>query len=304
MLPELSAWDLETVRGLLRLGRFEGEQFDLKEMLPDRRADDAKLRLRKTVAAFANSILGGFVVFGIEDDKRKCVDDRLVGCEPALDFPEHFGAHPASCRPSVVWTIRSPAIVLPTGKLIHVVFIPPSVSRPHAVETRDGGLVFPKRTHKGNETMSYEEVRQTFQMAEWRRSRLGALASELDHLQSLAQRVYSEILSLRVDVQRGVRPFGLVHAAWATRYPTLLLDAILGDVHSLLAADAVLWQQLRAVRTAATHHNAVAEAITAIVHVGALPPQFVLDHYQSIEPDTEIIVSNANVAAATIRAAM
>lgn len=61
---------------------------------------------------------------------------------------------------------KNPPIVLTTGRLVHVVYIPPSFLAPHAVET-DGGFVFPKRTNKGTELMSIEEIRGAFRYTEF-----------------------------------------------------------------------------------------------------------------------------------------
>ena len=85
MIPgALSEWTVDNVRSLLMQGVFESDRFDFKERLPDPKDADGKLRLRKTCAAFANSA-GGFLVFGVKDDRGLHADERLVGVEAVLD---------------------------------------------------------------------------------------------------------------------------------------------------------------------------------------------------------------------------
>ena len=68
MLPEsLDGWTLDLVRRLVEHRVFESDCLDLKEMLPASKDDEGKRRLRRTVAAFANSV-GGFLVFGVKDE--------------------------------------------------------------------------------------------------------------------------------------------------------------------------------------------------------------------------------------------
>src|SRR6266545_2953371 len=118
MVPQrLEDWTLDKVRELLANKYMEQETCDYKERLPDRRDETGKKRLRKDCCAFANSS-GGFLVFGVHDDTTLSVDDRLVGFDPHLVFPVHFGNFPSECNPSVRWEIKNPAIALPGGNVL------------------------------------------------------------------------------------------------------------------------------------------------------------------------------------------
>ena len=56
MIPEtLAGWNLEVVRALVEQGVFETDRFDFKETLPHSKDEKGKSRLRRDVAAFANS---------------------------------------------------------------------------------------------------------------------------------------------------------------------------------------------------------------------------------------------------------
>lgn len=75
---------------------FESESLDYKEALPHPNDATGKDRLRHACCAFANSD-GGFLVFGIANDKTKSPEDRLIGLDKNFDFPEQFGNYPRSC---------------------------------------------------------------------------------------------------------------------------------------------------------------------------------------------------------------
>jgi hypothetical protein len=56
MVPEtLDAWTHDAIRNVVKQGVFESRLFDFKETVPSGADDGGKLRLRKTLAAFANT---------------------------------------------------------------------------------------------------------------------------------------------------------------------------------------------------------------------------------------------------------
>lgn len=188
MIPEtLEGWDLRAILSLLAQGVFESDRFDFKESLPDPRNEPEKLGLRKTCAALANSA-GGFLVFGVKDQKDLPHEQRVAGFEATFDLPERFGNFPAQCEPSVSWIFKNPPVVLPNGRCVHVVQVPKGRSGPHAVP--DGGrLLFFKRTSKGNEHMSYHELRSMFVDGARRHSDLALLSTEIQRIGELAREI-------------------------------------------------------------------------------------------------------------------
>src|SRR5258708_563509 len=155
-------------------------------MLP--RDEIGKGRRRRDVAAFANSS-GGFVVFGVKDDKGLPAIDRIVGLPATQDFPEHFGNFPSSCEPSVEWTFKNnPPLALNPERVIHVVHIPASSRRPHGV-FEDHRWSFCKRTNKGTEAMSHGELRSTFATTREKSAKLQMLVSEIQHIRDRAWEV-------------------------------------------------------------------------------------------------------------------
>jgi len=185
LLPDrLQNWTIKHVEQLVERGVYESDQFDLKEMLPHPSDNAGKMRLRKTCAAFANSV-GGYLIFGIADAPRKPQGGRIVGVAAAMDFPAQFGSFLGSCELSVEWYLKSPALPIGADSFVHVVHVPRSWKAPHAVADGDG-WVFPKRNSKGTEIMSYSEIRGMFLGYYEKRMKLQLLRAEivaLTHLQ-------------------------------------------------------------------------------------------------------------------------
>jgi len=236
MLPQvLSDWSIDVVIELLATGSFETELFDFKEMLPHSRDESAKTRLRKTCCAFANSN-GGFIVFGILDDKSKTPTERLKGLEPNLDFPEHFGNYPRSCSPSVYWMFRNSPLPLANGKVLHVVHIPRSWKAPHAVGDPDGGWHFVKRTNKGNEGMNIEEIRSGFLGYYEKRLKLQLLRSELATLKENAQ---AACISDEDAIEQS---YSLV------TFDTHVIESVISDTYTIIANETELLRALSGIR--------------------------------------------------------
>jgi predicted HTH transcriptional regulator len=162
MIPRtLTDWSVNAVVDLLRKGLFETDNFDYKELLPHKNDKTGKDRLQRTCCAFANSD-GGFIVYGISDDRTQNPEDRLVGLPKDQDFPQLFGNYPRNCVPFIEWNFLNPPLPLKSGNVLHVVQIPKSWKAPHATGDRDSGWRFTKRTNQGDEGMTIEEVRSAY----------------------------------------------------------------------------------------------------------------------------------------------
>ena len=185
MIPDtLDRWTNVAVHALLARHGLESDRVEFKLQLP--RDPKGKLRLRRTCAALANSG-GGFLLFGIDDDRMKDVFARMVGLEPELDFAQHFSPFPGECTPSVDWDFLNPPIQTPTGTVIHVVQIHAGWRPPYGVRIRDGAYEFDKRTSGGNERMSYEEIAMKFQHEQDRVRKVELLLSEVRLMASQAK---------------------------------------------------------------------------------------------------------------------
>lgn len=241
MVPDdLAAWTLDAIHQLVAAAVFESRRFDFKEMLPSASDEGGKTRLRKTLAAFANAE-GGFLVIGVKDDRELAAAARVVGVDPKVDVPELFGAQASRCTPAVQWTLRNPPNRLPTGQLVHVVEVYEAKTKPHGLF--DGERwIFPKRTERGNEAMSYEEIRGAF------RDQHRVLAS-LKVLQTEAKRIQELAWNLNIELYNGTRrPYFIYQrfrpaafeAAWVQVLGSMnvsenlskTVDEMLGAVHA------------------------------------------------------------------------
>lgn len=244
MIPRnLSAWTIPAVREVAASGISENDLFDLKANL------QPAVHQRKVVAAFANT-RGGYLVFGVNNGRN------VVGVEN-VELPRDFGSKlRKGIEPSVEYRVGTPLTVAP-DRMVFVVEIPRSPRGPHAVFFNNS-WVFLKRTAGGtNDAMTYEEIRLAFQDTETKRSKLALVASELDLIEAMASRIVS-------NVPKDIPPKDLYHWSWVTRYPTGLLDAILGDAYSLLAHDTETWETLGYIRDMVRVSNTLSEALSGL----------------------------------------
>ena len=296
MIPDsLDSWEIEVIEDIVSQGVFESDQFDFKEKLPNPSDSEAKLRLRKTIAAFANSG-GGYLVFGVTDNTNTSGTNRLVGIDSSYDFPEHFGNYPSSCEPSIEWRFKNPPVKLSNGNLIHIIQIITTWRRPHIVENKNGNFIFPKRTNKGNEEMSYAEIRSAFHELEFKRSKLSLLISELDFMRTSAKRLLDNVPNPPPNIS------GTLHWAWATRYNTTLLDQTLGDTFSFFSDDIDLWNTLCLIRDSAKHSNVACEAFSGIVYWSMTNRANINnDHYSSVRESAKHVVNNVDKAISLLK---
>src|SRR5713226_699568 len=244
MIPRtLDEWNIEIIKHLLIQHYIEPETFDYKETLPHSKDEDAKLRLLKACCAFANSS-GGFLVFGVQDaisaKPGAPVQSRLVGFPPVYEFSEHFGTYPRKCSPSVAWEPKNPPVQLENGNVIHIVHILRSWNAPHCFETQGKGSdklrCFSKRTNKGDEDMSYEEIRMAFLQYYEKRLKLQLLQAELRNIKSHAENDLM-IPGWATKVRFGKGEFGLT-----------VIETVLADTYTLLAERQEMLEALTEIR--------------------------------------------------------
>ena len=250
----LEDWTIAEIENLLEKGMLESDTFDFKEMLPHSRDDNAKIRLRKTCCAFANSE-GGFIVFGVCDDTSKSPQDRIVGIDPSLDFPQQFGNFARTCTPSGEWDFLNPPMDLSSGNKIHVVEVRKSWRAPRAVGDRDTGWQFVRRSNQGNEGMSMEEVRAMFLGFYEKRLKLQLLRAEIATLRDTA------VSSCVTDEAEIGQNYSL------ESFDTRLIDSIISDTYSITAADAELIEALSRIRQVVRVANNKIQIFFGIVQV-------------------------------------
>ncbi|MSQ09678.1 MAG: ATP-binding protein [Dehalococcoidia bacterium] len=285
-MPDLL--DYKDLIDLLAKGTWENEAFDFKEKLPP--DEKGKDQLRRTCAAFVNSS-GGRLIIGVKDDRELAPKDRAVGLPSNLDFPVQFGSFPALVEPSVDWSFQNPPLVLPSGSVIHVVSIPPSWKAPHWVKL-NSGFVFPKRTNKRNDTMSYLEVQNAF---------LGLYEKRLK-----LQLLRAELLQLKADAQSLIVPGEKLSEAYGIQTLSLsVLETILGDTYSVTHNSPGFLEAVIRVRQGA---RLVSSKLGLFLSQVTLPmtgiPTLVKEHNEYISERCQRLLAEVEVAVSALDALM
>jgi hypothetical protein len=283
-LPELDDWDLNTVRLAASHSYFETEYLELKESISTNSDPNKRDRLAKTCAAFANSN-GGYLVFGVKNVKGITADESICGVDLNYDFPEHFGVYPSKCSPSVTWIFKRPAIVLDKNKLVHVVFVPKSWNSPHAFQFSDGQLAFPKRTNKGNENMSVEEIKMMYLNQYEKRIRLQLLKSELSELKIVAAQIGN------ADVANDGSFFS------TATFELSVINSVLAETYVLISQNQKLLSSLNQVRFHVRVMNSVMQMFfQRLTESGMDPRPIAAKHNEVVKPKCVYIIEQCELA--------
>lgn len=246
MIPnKLEDWSLSIIKEIINKGVFENIYFDFKEKLPPSNDIKAKERLRKTICAFANSN-GGFLIFGVKDDKGLSLSDRLVGIASNFDFPESFGSLPQLISPFIDWNFKNPAIELNkngTIYYIHVVRILKNWNSPVSFQDKNTNWVFYKRTNKGNEGMSFNEIRISFLNYYEKSLKLNLLIAELKHIEQVVDEIINQ-----------TTPSGQLLDIKISSSTT---ESALNELYSIIYKDEILLTNLFAIRTSCSKVNSI-----------------------------------------------
>lgn len=241
----LEDWTIALVHEIAASGTSENDWYDLKADLQGK-ADHQ----RKVVAAFANT-QGGFLVFGVTDDRR------VVGLD-SPELPRDFGnklIH--GLNPSVAFRFATPLPVA-GGAAIWVCEVPRSQRGPHGVLMNDH-WVFPRRTESGsNVSMNVEEVRGAFLDSGRRQNELAWLRAEVDRIRDLAE---------RVNQQASVGAIS-DHDLVLTRFDVAQIRTLLVSVFGFIGKNPRLVEQLHAMIERCSKVDA---ALAPVAAFAALP---------------------------------
>ena len=182
MIPEkLEDWTYEIIAELVKKNVCESDRHEFKSNIPD---SDT---LSRVCCAFANT-KGGFIILGV---KQTGSGFTIEGIDNDSELAHKFGQKinvtpmPDFDLPVIIATPKS-------GKVIAVFHIPLSPQRPLMTLPKDKGF-FWKRTNKGNDQMTFEEISMSFQNYEQRREKLRLLYVELlFNLEQLKKMIITE----------------------------------------------------------------------------------------------------------------
>ena len=219
----------------------------------------------------------------MKDEKSLPAKQRVVGFDPAIDFPQQFGSYAAECKPSVAWDYKKPAIALAAGKLIHVVEIPRSWRAPHAVFTGDG-FSFTKRTNAGDEPMTYEEVRMMFLGYQEKRKKLELLQSEIQRIEGTARTLCLEGSDPRTTMN------------YCT-FSLMVLESLLSDAYIILAECPDLLTSLEGIRNLATVVTNKQQGFFPVSHTPMYgKSQLLMEHNTWVRQNCQAIIRQCEAA--------
>jgi hypothetical protein len=179
MIPnDLNEWTYEIVKELVDKKICESDRHDFKYGFPDPET------LTKICCAYANT-KGGFIVFGIKD---KTDGYEVLGIENNKELAHEFGKK-IDAEPTIEFSLPKIVTIPNSEKVLAIFYIPLSPERPHISVKKPEKRIFYKRTNKGNDFMTYEEIRMSFQSYTERREKLKLLYIELLSNIDLLQRM-------------------------------------------------------------------------------------------------------------------
>jgi hypothetical protein len=160
---------------------------------------------------------------------------RIEGIAISGDLANDFGHKIRAASPTVQFSFGNPPLKVPDStKVIFVVHIPQSLSRPHMFEGQ-----FWYRTNRGNELMSYDQVREAFLHYEERRYKI--------------QHLYVELLEIQTEAKLIRRPLDDP----SEKYPVLSIDtgvlnSLVADTYDMIQDDPKLISNLFLIRRIAS----------------------------------------------------
>jgi len=152
MIPTiLNDWTYEVITDLTVNGQNESNIHDFKKDLPETET------LTKLCCAFANTN-GGFIVIGVTEVNGHW---SICGIENSLEVAHRFGQK-LKANPTINFSLPKVISIPNCQKIIAVIEIPKSFNGPHVPDISPEKRIFFKRTNKGNDFMTYEEIKYKF----------------------------------------------------------------------------------------------------------------------------------------------
>jgi len=154
-----------------RIGRQkinESDRHDFKKDIPDSET------LTKICCAFANT-KGGFIILGVKENGSSF---EISGISTDIELAHKFGQK-IKANPTIEFSLPKIIDIPDSSNVLAIFEIPLSPERPHVPNHSPDKRLFQKRTNKGNDYMSYEEIKLSFQNYQERREKLKLLYIEL-----------------------------------------------------------------------------------------------------------------------------
>jgi Putative DNA-binding domain len=168
LIPQkLDDWTYQLVNELVNKNVGESYRHDFKADIPD---SDS---LTAICCSFANTD-GGFIVLGVSENNAKW---KIKGIDNDKEIAHRFGQK-INADPTIQFDLPKIIPITNSTKVLAVFHIPKSSERPHIPSVKEK-RTFWKRTNKGKDYMTYQEIRMSFQNYEERREKVKLLHNEL-----------------------------------------------------------------------------------------------------------------------------
>ena len=164
-------WSIGKITDLIHEGYDENQTLEFKKSV-----NPEGHRIATTACTFANT-MGGYLIFGIDSDRSKNYQERLVGVDNVdqtkrqiIDKINQINPH----IPVQNLQFKKNNIILPNGKVIIILQISNSFAAPHQFEHK-----FYKRLPDGNEPMTATEVKNVVINSQKNRRLYNLMVNEL-----------------------------------------------------------------------------------------------------------------------------
>ena len=191
-IPEkVDDWSIGTITDLLHEGYDENSILEFKLSV-----NPEGNRISKTACAFANTN-GGFLLIGIDGERKKNYHERIVGIEDSDQLKRQILDHINNIQPQIPTEhlqFRKNNIQLPNGKVIVILQIIRSYLGPHQFE-----YIFYKRLPDGNSPMGAVEVSSLIINSQKNRSLFNLLMTELGVIRANYERAKISLENKQID---------------------------------------------------------------------------------------------------------
>lgn len=228
-LTELAFEDIHSLVAIQR--REEGNSLDYKATL-NSNIDKAKTELAKDLSAFANSG-GGYLIFGITDDKQITGIDAIVNNRPVAEWLNQCVN--SQVAPTLFYNDPVTIPIPNTDKVVLVIHVPESLRKPHMVIDKHQYYV---RVNDSAKPANHFQVRDMFDFSRKRTDELQAFFEKRNLDNEQDDRFLRHPTSTRI-----------VHKEFSDQLPTTSLPKVFFSLIPVDISSRKIQQPLRDLKT-------------------------------------------------------
>jgi predicted HTH transcriptional regulator len=152
--------DYESLLKFIKLGLEEGAQVDYKEALSGTSKKESYKEFLKDISAFANAH-GGLLIVGVkEPDDGLLLENQIVGITDGVNLSKDLERVAATSIDPRIPGLLIKTVQLPNNTHVIIVFIPPSMNKPHMVSYKKHRSFYIRHS-ASSVPMTAHEIRDT-----------------------------------------------------------------------------------------------------------------------------------------------